>query len=290
MKRIFWLPLLLAALLAACQGKSSRVTIFSDGQVISRTTSSKSPVAILSAAGVTLGPDDRLLFQGIPQAVNASIQSHGPFSLTVLRAVKVTLVTPAGSHSIHSSAPSVGQALTEAGIDLSQGDKVDPPWGAPLVEGMTITYQPARGLEISVDGTILHSGSAARTVGDALAEAGVSLIGLDYSIPSASSPLPADGKIRVVRVEENVLLTQKSIPYTSTFEGSGDLLLDQQEVLQAGEPGLAVERTRLHLENGVETARTTEPETVVRPPLDKVIGFGTRVSIQSAVVDGTSIT
>ena len=45
-------------------------------------------------------------------------------------------------------------------------------------------------------------------LGAALAEAGISLQGMDFSEPAAGDPLPADGVIHVTRVREDVVLAQ----------------------------------------------------------------------------------
>ncbi|KAF0107273.1 MAG: hypothetical protein FD146_1751 [Anaerolineaceae bacterium] len=290
MKRIAWLAPSLLLLLASCQTSAVPVTIFADGGTFTLTSAERVPADLLAEAGLALGADDRVLYLGSPAPPDTALDAAGPITLTVRRALTVTLVTPEGTRVLHTSAASVGQALTEAGILLAAADRVDPPVEARLVDGLTITYQPAAGLVITADGMQVQTRSAAATVGQALAEAGIPLVGLDYAVPSEESPLPADGQIRVVRVVESVALVQKSLAYTSRFEGSADLELDQQDVLQAGEPGLAVSRVRVRSEDGAETARTTEGEVVIRPPQDRVVGFGTKVVIRTATVDGVSIT
>ncbi len=67
---------------------------------------------------------------------------------------------------------------------------------------------------------MLQIQSSAQTVGEALAEAGIPLVGLDYSLPAEKELLPSDGQIRVVRVTESVLLAQSSIPFESDFQAS----------------------------------------------------------------------
>ena len=128
--------------------------------------------------------------------------------------------------------------------------------------------------------------SAAASVGQALAEAGIPLIGLDFSSPPETDPLPADGKIRVTRVVESVALIQKSLPFATRTEPSADLELDQQALVQGGEPGLAVTRVRTRSEDGVQVSQKTESESIVRPPQDRIMGYGTKVVIRTAVVDG----
>jgi hypothetical protein len=135
----------------------------------------------------------------------------------------------------------------------------------------------------------LQLNSSARTVAEALAEAGIPLLGLDYSIPAESEPLPSDGQVRVVRVNESVLLAQKPIPFKSELQASADVPLDQTQVLQPGVLGLSVERIRIRYEDGMEVSRLAENETLVRPPQARILGYGTKVEIKTAIVDGVEI-
>ncbi|MCC6499662.1 MAG: G5 domain-containing protein [Anaerolineales bacterium] len=195
--------------------------------------------------------------------------------------------------------------LDEAGIALSPNDSLllnGIP--APLELSITdypITLQihraaettdlpaPRISLAVTVNGKTMQIESSAGTVGAALAEAGMPLMGLDYSLPSENEPLPADGQIKVVRVSESVLLAQKPIPFTSELIQSAEIALDQTQILQPGESGLTLQRIRVRYEDGVETMRVTEDETIVRPPKNRVLGYGTKIEIKTAVVDGVSI-
>ncbi|MBK7320626.1 hypothetical protein [Candidatus Villigracilis affinis] len=71
--------------------------------------------------------------------------------------------------------------------------------------------------------------SAARTVGGALAEAGMPLIGLDTSFPLESEALPIDGQIRVVRVQEIISVALEPIPFETQKISSIDVPLGQEE-------------------------------------------------------------
>jgi uncharacterized protein YabE (DUF348 family) len=290
MKRLFRLAWALIFVFAACQPRTIPVTILDGEQVISISTVKTIPAEILSAASVTLGPNDRLLFLGTATPLNVALPEAKSYTLVVRRAVTVTVVTPEGTRTLQTSAASVGQALTEAGFALYAADRLDPPAETTITGLLTVKYQPSKEFIVTVDGTQVRMRSAAATVGQALAETGIPLVGLDHAVPSETSPLPADGKIRVVRVVENVTLVQKSLPYTSRLEASPDLELDQQNVLQAGEPGLAVSRVRVRYVEGVEVSRQTESDSVVRPPQDHVVSYGTRVDTHTTTVDGITIT
>src|SRR5574339_478597 len=70
---------------------------------------------------------------------------------------------------------------------------------------------------------------------------------------------------------------------------SAEVPLDQTQILQPGEPGLSVQRIRIRYQDGEEISRLTENETVVRPPKTRLLGFGTKIEIKKAVVDGREI-
>jgi 3D (Asp-Asp-Asp) domain-containing protein len=46
---------------------------------------------------------------------------------------------------------------------------------------------------------------------------------------------------------------------------------------------------RVRYEDGREISRQTESETVVRPPKDRVMGYGTKVVVRTTTVDGVKI-
>jgi uncharacterized protein YabE (DUF348 family) len=288
MQKIIWLiPALV--LLSACQPPSISATILDGGQVISLSTDKTVPADILSEARITLGANDRLLYLGIPTTADTAINGTNNITLTIRRAVALKVQAPDGLRTMQTSAFTVGQALEEAGYELYKADLIDPPAETPISAPLTVSYQPSREIVIKVDGMQVHERCAAATVGQALAEAGIPLVGLDSSVPAESESLPEDGQIRVVRVVESVSMTQKTIPFTTRSELSADLEIDQQALLQGGEAGLAITRLRTRSEDGEIVAQQAESETVVRPPQERIMGIGTKIIIRTTTVDGESI-
>ena len=292
------LALAFVLFLFACQPTTPRtVTIIDRDQVITLQTDELVPAAILAKAGIAIAPNDRLLLNGLPVSPELPITNPSTGSgqvtqitLQIRRAVTVTISSPQGEQQIQTSAFTVGEALQEAGIQLRASDKVDPPADSRITQlPITIYYSPSRALTITADGKTVQVQSSARTVGEALAEAGIPLIGLDQAIPSEKEALPGDGNIRVVRVSESVILAQKPIPFESELIASPEVLLDQTQILNPGASGLSVQRIRVRYEDGVEVSRVTEQETVVRPPQKRVLAYGTKVEIKTATVDGVQI-
>jgi uncharacterized protein YabE (DUF348 family) len=293
MIRYRWLAFMLVSFLSACQPNSPPTTTIIDnpsGKIITLRTDERIPSALLNEAGFTLNPKDRILLNGLPITLDQPLTDH-PITLQIQRAVNLTLNTPDSQQQIQSSAFTVGEMLHESGYWLHAKEKVEPVLNSPITNGMTITVTAPRELTIRVGGKALQIKSSAGTVGEALAEAGIPLLGLDYILPAGAEreTLPSDGQIRVVRVSEALQLAQKPIPFESDLQASADVPLDQTQILQPGENGLTVQRIRIRYEDGNEISRITEAETLVRPPKTRLLGYGTRVEIKTATVDGVKI-
>jgi len=286
---LFALTVILLLTGCATGNAPQAVTILDGTQIHNLQTSQRNPFDLLGQAGVNLGPNDRLLLNGAPNPADQPIPETGAVILQVRRAVAVTLVTPEGAQTLQTAALTVGDAMDEAGYVLYASDRLDPPAQTLITNPVTVTYTPSRQLTIAINGQSLAIRSSAVNVGQALAEAGVPLLGLDYSLPSEHEPLPADGQIRVAHVNESLVLSQKPIAFESEFQASAEVELDQQQVLQPGQPGLTVSRMRIRYEDGQEVARQAETETVVRPPQKRIVGYGTQVVTRTTSVDGVTI-
>ena len=289
MKNFRWLFLVLLVILSACQTTKTTITVLADDQTFVITTNERTPAQILSEAKITLGSHDCVLVLGSPATLDTVLPDAGSYTLTVRRAITLTLILPDGQKIIQTCASTIGQALAAEGFTLYTADRLDPPADTPIEKSMTVTYHPSQTLAVTVDDKQIQVRSAASKVGQALAEAGIPLIGLDISTPSENDHLPTDGKIRVTRVSESVSLTQKSIPFATRTEPSADLEIDQQALVQGGELGLAVTRVRSRTEDGLQVSQKAESESIIRPPQDRILGYGTKVVIRSTTVDGVSI-
>jgi resuscitation-promoting factor RpfB len=183
----------------------------------------------------------------------------------------------------------VAGALWEAGVRLGPGDWLSSPPETPLADlNGSVAVQHAQPLIIQVRGRQIHGHSAAATVGQALAENGVALQALDHSIPDEGQPLPPDGQIRVVRVEETLIFEQQLIPYENILQPDPELELDQRRVLEPGLFGVQVNRYRARAHDGQEVSRVLDSDWLASEPRDQVIGYGTQAAAHTLdTPDGT---
>ncbi len=279
----------LAALLtaSACKRSSPTTVNIIDGDQV-RAVSGAGPLVptlLLQEAGIKLAPGDVVLVNGYPVAPDQPISPSDPITVQIEHAVTLTVN---GKPTV-TTAPTVGEVLQNQGLTLYAADLLAPPADAPVTSGLAITYVPSREFTISADQRTMTVRSAASSVGAILAGAGMPLVGLDFSQPAADAAPPQDGQIRIVRVSESIVLDQKPVAFQSQFQASSQVELDHEQVLQAGQPGLAVSRTRVRYQDGQEVSRQIESQTLVRPPVDRIVGYGTKVVVHSATVDGVQI-
>jgi len=285
MRYFCWLVCVSLFFATACQPRSSSVTII-DGEKIQHIESDERDLtAILKQAGIILNPHDRILINGVDMPLDSTELSDSP-TIQIRRAVMLTLITPEGEQKIETSALTVGQALNEAGLTLTQGDLLDPPAETRITHtcpdgqcqgAFTAIFIPARDLTVFVGNKIINIHSAAGTVGEALAEAGIPLVGLDTSSPPESEAPPPDGQIRVVRIRESFEVTLESIPFEEEVTYSPDLPFGQKETIQPGVEGITMIRERIRYEDDAEVSRATEGKTVIREPQTRIVQSGEKI-------------
>ena len=236
---------------------------------------------LLAEAGVTLAEGDQLLWNGAPVALEQALPAEGDLTLQVRAAQVVTVRSGTQQKTVRVLGPALGAALWSAGLAVTPLDLLSSPYSATLAQARDLTLKPALALRIRVDGKELLARSAAATVGQALAQAGVALQGLDYAIPAENQPLPADGLLRVVRVSESIELQQTLLPYKNEMVADPTIELDQQRIVEAGQPGVQVKRVRVRFEDGKEVSRQAEAEWLASAPRSQKTGYGTKIVVRS---------
>ena len=258
-----------------------RIVIFPENEIINLVTTERIPSIILEEAEVVLGEKDRVLVEGEEIDLDQELPYKGDYQFEIRRAVSLTIELDGDQTILASSLETLADALDEANITLIEGDRVEQPLDTNLVKDLTVTIHRARPLTIQMKDQVVKVNSAAETIAEALSEAGLGLQGDDYSIPDAQEPIPDDGNIRVVRVREEVLLSQTNIPFGVEYIQSDEVELDKRDVVQPGEFGVEVTRTRIIYEDDQEVNRIEEVTWVAKEPVDQLTGLGTKVVVRT---------
>jgi 3D (Asp-Asp-Asp) domain-containing protein len=175
----------------------------------------------------------------------------------------------------------VGEALSEAQVQLYLADQITPTLTTPIEPGLVITVEQSVPINIDVDGRTLRTRTLRSQVGEVLNDLGVALVGEDYTQPAIDAPVQQDNTVKVVRVRDEVLVEQEAIPYETVKIGDPDMELDASTVKE-GENGIQQKRTVIRYENGQEVARDTDPNFVVlKTPVNKEFRYGTKIVIRT---------
>ena len=280
---LFVTGMLLTALSYFLSQQPISAEIWLDGGDEAVTVVVESPLAAnwLLEAGIHIFPNDSVRYGSIPIPYDFKLPAKNGQHLLYKPAVPITVQTADESIQFYSGAATLGEALWKRGIFLKVSDDLSLPLTTPLDQAVTailIRSQPVR-IQFAKDEFEVPVSSV--TVGSALAEAGVSLQFLDYSLPAAERPIPEDRIIRVVRVREEVLMEETIIPYTEERVSDPKINVGEEQILQVGINGVQSATVRVRYENGEEVSRTIVAEWVSKAPVAQRIAYGGNVFVQT---------
>ena len=239
------------------------------------------PARLGALAGLEVSPSDLLLWNGVRLPVDQPLPAAPEYVLQFKKASTIEIEENGQSIRLASTGATVGAALWEAGIRLSASDNLSAPLESPLPEKISLKLTRAIPVHIKIGDVEISTSSSAPTAGQALAEAGIALQGLDYMIPSEEQPLPLDGILQVFRVREEITLQQTVVPYKSEYVENSEVELDQRKLVEAGQYGIEVSRLRTRYENGQEISKQIESQWTAVEPKPEKIGYGTKIVLHT---------
>ncbi|MCU0498875.1 MAG: G5 domain-containing protein [Anaerolineae bacterium] len=240
------------------------------------------PLDILDSMGILLDPRDAVQVNGISVPVSDLATYPLPATeITIRESFRVFIDQEGVITSHQTTAFTVSEALSEVNIPIFLGDTIIPDPTALLTPDLTIVVRRSVPITIRADGIVTQTRTQASTVSLALAQLGITLNGLDYSLPPEASPIQSDLEIQVVRVTEIIESIESPIAFETVYQADDALELDQRQVIQAGVDGIEQLNTRIRLEDGVEVSRVEDGVTVVRAPVNQVIAYGTKIVIRT---------
>jgi 3D (Asp-Asp-Asp) domain-containing protein len=146
---------------------------------------------------------------------------------------------------------------------------------------MYIYIERSTPITIVADGHTIQTRTHQKRVGQALAEAGIPLMGQDYSRLPLERLISAQDVLEVVRVREGLEIEEEFIPFETQWIPDENLELDQQQVRQEGVTGVIKTRSRVRYENEQEVWRAIEDEWLDQEPRNRVVAYGTRIVVRT---------
>ena len=264
------------------------VQIQVDGDTISRRTQGRTVGDALRDANITLKPRDRVLIDGLvvdptarlPRAADVATPLRtwqGALPITIQRAVPIEVNDNGALTTFYTTAPTLGEALRQAGLIVYLGDAVTPDLGTPVAPGWQVYIRRSRAATINVDGRTIRTRTLGDTLANLIAQEGIELVGKDYTIPAVTQAMREGINVQVMRVKEDFVTEAESIAYDTSWQPDPALELDEHVVTQTGVEGTKKRTIRINYENGREVQRTIDKEWIEAAPLTKVINYGTKI-------------
>lgn len=173
----------------------------------------------------------------------------------------------------------IGEALTEAGVKVNPKDKVTPGSNERVKDGMVVVVERAFPVRLVADGGVKTIYTTRAPVKDVIQLVSLSLGEQDRISPSLDSMVEPGCEIRVTRITEETVKEKFSIPATSERKSDSSMIKGQQRVVREGSPGEGERLIKVVYEDGKEVARNTIEEQVVRPPVSRVVAYGTTSAV-----------
>lgn len=262
--------------------KARDVQLIVDEQVRVIRTPFDNPYDILKSAGITLGPSDRVYLDGtLAPKEELPIWPVPVTQITIERAVTIYIEDAGQRQMLVTTADTVGDALFEAQVTLYLADQINPNVSATLSEGLTIHIQRAQPLTIEADGQMIEARVLGGLVRDAVAQAGILLSDMDYTIPDLETAVVPGMRIQVIRATESFITENEILPYQTIYQPDETMELDTRAVIQGGLNGTAQIVYRARMENGVEISREQISRAVLVEPVDEIIAYGTKIVLRT---------
>ncbi len=274
------------------------VRIDVDGDTITRRTQSQTVGEALGEAGVVVKLGDRILVDGrlveptaplVHEQSSVLFQDPPALSIMVQRAVPVQIDDNGSLTTFYTTAPTLGEALRQAGLVVYLGDYVTPDLGTPVMPGWQVYIRRSRLATIQVDGKTIRTRTLNDTIAGLLSQEGVQLVGKDYTLPPSTKPVVDGLSVQVVRVKEDVITESESIPFQTIWQADPTLEIDQRQTVQVGSEGVKKRQIRIVYEDGRELRRSLDKEWIDKTPVNRLISYGTKiVSHPITLADGTN--
>ena len=225
-------------------------------------------------------------FAGLPYFAEADNPAVGstppPAPLEASSEEIITVLVRAGS----LLAPAVAEPgnlsawLSGEDIELVEADHTWPGASEPLLPGISVWLEASVPFTVISGDTRTQLRGHGQTVAEALASAGIYLIGRDYTYPDSNAPLRAYQPIVLNRVREQIEIQQQTTSFETIWEADPELDLDQTRMAREGQLGITNWRYRLTYVNGEQQERRLEDQWLEREPLDRLMSYGTRVVVR----------
>ncbi|MDO8964953.1 MAG: 3D domain-containing protein [Coriobacteriia bacterium] len=189
---------------------------------------------------------------------------------------RVTLVIDGESKTVTTQSDNVASLLSEAGVEVGQGDLVSPAQSATVSDDMVVVVRHAVPVTLKLGTESVSLRVLGRSVADALIMAGLDPTGGIHTTPAADARLQAGMVITATDVFFRIVEERVELPYSTIVQGDPALPAGARKVVSQGSDGSAVRVWQVLVTGGVEGQRSLKLTREVTPQVNEVVAVGTK--------------
>ena len=197
------------------------------------------------------------------------------------------VITDGNQVTVHTSfASNLETVLQEAGVELEENDFFTTAQSDGVSE---ITVQREQVVTIDNCGEVIAVTSYGETLQSLLDREGIQTYG-PYTVSENLDALTYDGmRVTIGNVVKSTETYTVELPYKVLTCDDPNLPAGEQRVVTEGAAGQMICQAEVIYENAVESSRIVLSETVVQPPVDRVVAVGTGEAAAEEPVSGELI-
>ena len=244
------------------------VHLMVDEQSRSVHTTASNVADVLASAGYTIGEHDLV-------APSAQASVHDGSTVVFERGRLLHLDIDGHRRDVWTTAPTVADAMAQLGYSTQDFTSVSRSQRLPL-SPTDITVRTPKLVTVRHDGRSEKVSSTDSTVGQLLADLGITVGPRDRVSPGLNTPLGANAQIVVTRIDGKTVTETETLPFAVQTINDPSLYVGQTVVVTPGKTGTAQVAYAYVYVDGKPVGRTQISSTVLQAPSAQVQRVGTK--------------
>jgi uncharacterized protein YabE (DUF348 family) len=244
------------------------VHLLIDGRSETVHTTAASVGQVLKDAGFRPGAHDL-----VAPAPSAHVTDGG--TIVLKRGRLLRLDVDGADEFVWTTAPTVDKALDALGYSTTAFSSVSRSRRLPL--GATdISVRTPKQVTVVHDGTRSHLTTTDATVGQLVHDLSLDVGAMDKLSMPVTAPLASGDWIKLTRVVQHAMTTNRSIPFATEHKNDSALTTGTTKIAAAGRKGMRATTWSMVYVDGKLVGQAKMNSVVVRQPTDQVVKVGTK--------------
>ncbi|WP_019914499.1 3D domain-containing protein [Paenibacillus sp. HW567] len=201
---------------------------------------------------------------------------------------EITLVIDGKVQKLETREALLSNVLAKEQISLQPHDALSIGLSDEIKDGDRVVINRAQAISLTADGATKTLYTTEDTIGQAIDKLGISLESYDKIYPSLETAVTADMKVKIVRINKQVVQRTASLPFRVIKTADPSLTKGTVRVAQAGKPGVMVQHIEKIYRDGKLASMRMVGKEVQTVTKDKIIAVGIKALPKPAVATVTS--